>query len=66
MDSSSLKARCGEMGWRLTVASDRVVFDDTLTECTTVVKSVDQIEIVDLHAGRGTGPPAPRLAAGER
>jgi hypothetical protein len=54
------------MGWRLTVASDRVVFDDTLTECTTVVKSVDQIEIVDLHAGRGTGPPAPRLAAGER
>jgi hypothetical protein len=45
-----------EMSWRLAVTSDRFVFDDTLTEVhTTVVKSVDQIDIVDLHARRGTG-----------
>jgi hypothetical protein len=44
------------MGWRLAVTSDRFGFDDTFTEVhTTVVKSVDQIEITDLHARRGTG-----------
>jgi hypothetical protein len=44
------------MGWRLAVTSDRFVFDDTLTEVhTTVVKSVDRLEIADLRARRGTG-----------
>jgi hypothetical protein len=43
-----------EMGWRLAVTSDRFVFDDTLTEVhTTVVKSVDQIEVADLQVGTG-------------
>jgi hypothetical protein len=44
------------MGWQLAATSDRFVFDDTFTEVhTTVVKSVDQLEIADLRARRGTG-----------
>ena len=44
------------MGWRLAVTSDRFVFGDTFTEVhTTVVKSIDQIEIADLRAKHGTG-----------
>src|SRR5882724_3929341 len=44
------------MGWRLAVTSERFVFDDTFTEVhTTVVKSVDRLEIADLRARRGTG-----------
>jgi hypothetical protein len=44
------------MGWHLAVSSERVVFDDSFTEVhTTVVKSVDQIEVSDLRARRGTG-----------
>jgi hypothetical protein len=38
------------------VTSERFVFDDTFTEVhTTVVKSVDRLEIADLRARRGTG-----------
>jgi len=44
------------MGWRLAVTSERFIFDDIFTEVhTTVVKTVDQIEIADLHARRGPG-----------
>jgi hypothetical protein len=44
------------MGWRFAVTSERFVFDDTFTEVhATVVKSVDQLEIADLPARRGTG-----------
>jgi hypothetical protein len=44
------------MSWRLTVSSERFVFDDIFTEVhTTVVKSADRLEIADLHARRGTG-----------
>jgi AsmA-like C-terminal region len=44
------------MGWRLAVTSERFVFDDTFTEVhTTVVKSVDRLEVANLHARRGTG-----------
>jgi hypothetical protein len=46
------------MGWRLAVTSERFMFDDTLTATevhTTVVKSGDRLEIVDLRARHGTG-----------